>query len=172
MALPLTGSRLRPKAPRRFFRILLVRGHVDLIFEHPSGGRLYQAGAQDVPDDLSGLGVSLLAVATRAYERREAHGDVVFALFEDEEGLPDWRWGEIERVLRPAVARMASALERGEGVLSVCRAGINRSSLLTGLTLREVSGLGGEEIVALIRARRDPGCLGNEDFCNVVRYGF
>lgn len=149
-----------------------MRGEVDLIYEHPSGGRLYQAGVHAVPADVSGLGVSLLVVATELYERQPGHPDVVLALFPDEEGLPDWRWKQIEQAVVPAVARMVAALEAGEGVLAVCRAGINRSSMLSGLALNAASDLTPQEVVARIRERRDPGCLGNEDFLSVVLYGF
>ncbi|MEZ6188836.1 MAG: hypothetical protein R3F62_28010 [Planctomycetota bacterium] len=149
-----------------------MRGDVDLIFEHPSGGRLYQSGFQAVPDDLTTLGVSLLVVATEKYQRHPSHENVVLTLFPDEEGLPNWRWAQIERMVVPAVATMVAALEAGEGVLAVCRAGINRSSLLTGLALNAVSGLRPQQVVELIRARHDPGCLRNEDFESVVLYGF
>lgn len=149
-----------------------MRGEVDLIFEHPSGGRLYQSGFHAVPEDLSNLGVSLLVVATERYRRQQSHKNVVLTLFPDEEGLPDWRWLQIENMVRPAVQKMATALEAGKGVLSVCRAGINRSSFLSALAISAVSDLEPLEVIAMIREKRDPDCLNNEDFRKVVLYGF
>ena len=143
-----------------------------LLFEHPSGGRLYQSGVMAVPDDPSELGISLIVAASTKYQQREKHENVVIALFRDEIGLPDWRWKQIEDMVVPAVREMAATLKAGKGVLSVCRAGINRSSLMSGLALNAVSDLTPQEVVALIRERRGYDCLFNEDFRNVVLYGF
>jgi protein-tyrosine phosphatase len=145
---------------------------VTLLFEHPSGGKLYQSGYQAVPEDPSELGISLIVAATTKYRRQEKHENVIITLFKDKIGMPEWRWNQIEDMIVPAVRLMVATLSSGKGVLSVCRAGINRSSLLSGLTLNAASGLTPQEVVALIRERRGIECLFNEDFRNVVLYGF
>jgi protein-tyrosine phosphatase len=145
---------------------------ITLLFEHPSGGRLYQSGFQAVPEDPSELGISLIVTASKKYQRQEKHEDVILAQFKDEVGMPDWRWKQIEDMVVPAVRKMVEVLESGGGVLSVCRAGINRSSLLSGLAIKAVSDLSPEEVIALIRTRRGFDCLFNEDFKNIVLHGF
>lgn len=145
---------------------------VTLLFEHPSGGKLYQSGYQAVPEDPSELGISLIVAATTKYRRQEKHENVIITLFKDSMGLPDWRWKQIEDMVVPAVKLMAATLSSGKNVLSVCRAGINRSSLLSGLTLNAASDLTPQEVVTLIRQRRGLECLFNEDFKNIVLYGF
>ena len=82
------------------------------------------------------------------------------------------RWARIEEMVVPAVERMVATLEAGKGVLAMCREGINRASLLSALTLKEVSDLPPQEIIALIRARRGWDCLHNADFRDVVLNGF
>ena len=143
-----------------------------LLFEHPSGGRLYQSGFQAVPENPSDLGISLIVAASKKYQRQEKHKNVILARFYDKVGMSDQRWARIEEMVVPAVKEMASTLEGGEGVLSVCREGINRASLLSALTLKEVSDLPPQEIIALIRARRGWDCLHNADFRDVVLNGF
>jgi protein-tyrosine phosphatase len=143
-----------------------------MIYEHPSGGKLYQSGINEVPEDPADLGVSLIVAATSKYRPNEKHTNYSHIPFKDEVGMPDWKWKQIEDMVVPAVKLMVSTLRAGKGVLSVCRAGINRSSLLTGLTLRETTDLRPQEIVDLIRSRRSYECLFNEDFRDTVLHGF
>ena len=143
-----------------------------LIYEHPSGGRLYQSGYQGVPEDPAEIDVTLIVTASKKYRRGEKHENVLFATFKDARGMPAWEWRWIEETVVPAVQQMAETLRRGKGVLSVCRAGLNRSSVLTGLVLREVSDLPPMEIVKLIREKRGVDCLHNPEFTNVVLHGF
>jgi protein-tyrosine phosphatase len=66
-----------------------------------------------------------------------------------------------------AVARLgADLVRRGQGVLSHCGMGLNRSALVAGLILMEL-GMRGEEAVRLLRARR-PGALYNERFAEYL----
>lgn len=56
----------------------------------------------------------------------------------------------------------------GARILIHCQAGLNRSSLVTGLLLRRL-GHTGDDAVKLIRRARDEACLCNEDFERYVR---
>ena len=143
-----------------------------LLYEHPSGGRLFQSGYQGVPDDPSELGISLIVAASKKYRRQPKHENVILAQFRDEAGMSDHHWDRIEEMVIPAVRRMVATLEAGKGVLAMCREGINRSSLLSGLTLKAVSDLSPKEVVDLIRSRRGYECLHNLDFRDVILYGF
>lgn len=143
-----------------------------LLFEHSSGGRLYQSGFQAVPEDLSELGISLIVAASKKYRRRKQHENVILAQFNDKVGMSDQYWDQIEEMVVPAVREMARTLEAGKGVLSVCREGINRASFLSALTIMAVSDLPPQVVIALIRARRGWDCLHNSDFRDVILYGF
>lgn len=148
------------------------RAKLSLIFEHSSGGKLYQSGILGVPEKPADLGISLLVVAYPSFEEGPLHKNVLYTPFLDREDMNDWEWAQIEKMLIPAVREMARLIRSGQSVLSVCRAGINRSSLISGLLLREITELSPEAIIDLIRERRDPECLNNEDFRKVVLYGF
>jgi len=69
-----------------------------------------------------------------------------------------------ERVMLQRIAtHLAAAVRGGKKVLVSCAQGINRSGLLTALTLRELTGMSGLDAVRLIRRKR-PGALSNESF--------
>jgi hypothetical protein len=69
-----------------------------------------------------------------------------------------------------AVATIADSVTDGRQVLVRCQAGMNRSGLIVGLTLREL-GLTGDEAVDLIRTQRWHQCLRNPMFERYVRKG-
>jgi hypothetical protein len=75
----------------------------------------------------------------------------------------------VERI-HAVVAKVAAAM-RGDdapgAVYTVCQHGMNRSGLFAGLLLREM-GMGGEDVVELIRKRR-PGALSNLTFVQMIR---
>ncbi len=58
-------------------------------------------------------------------------------------------------------------IEAGQAVLTMCRAGRNRSGLLSGLILKEL-GYTGEQAIQLIQQQR-PLSLYNEHFCDHLR---
>lgn len=60
--------------------------------------------------------------------------------------------------------------ERGECVLVRCQAGLNRSSLIAGLALIYL-GMSGPDAVQLIRTRRSPWALCNEDYAEYLSLG-
>lgn len=72
--------------------------------------------------------------------------------------------------IREAVQATANAVIDGRQVLVRCQAGMNRSGLIVGLTLREL-GLEGYEAVNLIRTQRWHQCLRNPVFEHYVQKG-
>lgn len=67
-----------------------------------------------------------------------------------------------------AAALVATAVQAGRRVLVTCRAGWNRSGLVTGLALGRM-GLSGDTIVNLIRQARGEDALCNPTFEKMVR---
>jgi protein-tyrosine phosphatase len=85
-------------------------------------------------------------------------GDVyVYWPIEDEPHMPD------ERTLRSLAQFMSGLLDAGHNLLVHCRSGLNRASLVNGLTL-VTRGMTPVEAVARLRKRRDPTVLSNETF--------
>lgn len=59
---------------------------------------------------------------------------------------------------------VANALTRGKTVLVTCAMGINRSALVAALGLGLITSLNADQLLTLLRARRNPDCLSNPHF--------
>lgn len=78
--------------------------------------------------------------------------------------FPDGELGpQVLRQAALAASRVADALRMSKKVLVRCQAGLNRSSLVAGMALIDL-GFSGEDAVQVIRARRSPWALCNEDY--------
>jgi hypothetical protein len=174
---------------------------VDLIYTHPiSGGQIYQCGAREIPGNdesfridhydadaiiaaLDEENISILALTAKGYQPRfdspHPYLDVIHIPFQDRVLLEEWKIAQIETMVKRAAKKMGAAVERGERVLSTCRGGINRSSLLTAFIIKWVEDRGSwdgrltsQQIIHMIRRMRDGRCLGNELFEAIVLHGF
>lgn len=81
-----------------------------------------------------------------------------------EEEVPDER---ARRSLTRAAVRAAEFARRGELVLISCHAGVNRSSLVTGLVIHALTGMSGGRITQVIREGR-PKALSSRTFLKLV----
>lgn len=63
-----------------------------------------------------------------------------------------------------AARDVTRSIAAGKRVLVTCAMGRNRSALVTGLALGQLTLMNWQQIVALIRARRHPECLSNDAF--------
>jgi protein-tyrosine phosphatase len=68
-----------------------------------------------------------------------------------------------EIVLRGLADFITRLMDAGHNVLVHCHSGMNRASLVSGLTL-VAAGMSPEEAVERLRERRDPNVLNNETF--------
>lgn len=74
----------------------------------------------------------------------------------------------IPRGLEFVAYDLAQYIRLGRGVIVHCRAGRNRSGLLSALVVREVTGCTGEEALAHVQRAR-PNALANPHFCAYLR---
>lgn len=82
--------------------------------------------------------------------------------------FPDSRLDEHAKELAVDAAELiASGVTAGKRVLSRCQAGLNRSSLMAGLALVNL-GFTGDDAVQLIRARRSPWALCNDEYARFI----
>lgn len=107
--------------------------------------------------------------------RRDYPFDLVVTLYADAHPVPwhveELRFGFYDAGLAPESAERAIALARyahsrwqqGARVLIRCQAGVNRSGLVTALTLM-LDGHSAADAIALMRERRSPAVLTNADF--------
>lgn len=79
--------------------------------------------------------------------------------------IPDGKLeaGTVER-LREVACRQATLIRGGAAVVNHCRAGRNRSALLSALTYRILTGSTGQEARLAVQKAR-PAALANEHFC-------
>lgn len=75
---------------------------------------------------------------------------------------------EIRLVLGAARA-ISQALERGQQALVTCSAGLNRSALVASLALGRITRLSTDDLLNLMRLRRDPRALYNKHFQDLLR---
>ena len=179
---------------------------MDLIYEHESGGKLYQCGAGEIPgtpdpwyykwyrdpekypplqrklvhdtisDALNALEINYLVLAgeyqpsfkTTAFE-------TISCSFDDKYDMDEAQTSALVAMLRPIISDLAQKLSQGKSILSTCWAGVNRSSLVSGLTLKALKKDGkpvfrGPEVVDLIRNKRRSTCLNNPVFHELVFY--
>lgn len=79
--------------------------------------------------------------------------------------LPDAEISHAELKRALVTSRLvANALVDKQRVLVTCAMGINRSAFVASLALGQVTTLSADDLIALMRARRDALCLGNAHF--------
>lgn len=133
------------------------------------GGHDYNVGyngTQEIkpvyPRDYFDLTVSMYR---RGIEFEPTGGEHIETLFPDS-GLTD----EVIAQAVDASLWIANGVREGRRVLSRCQAGLNRSSLVAGLAMVRL-GYSGADAVQLIRARRSPWALCNEEFADFLSSG-
>lgn len=169
-----------------------------LIYKHPSsGGELHQSGAMEIPGIARTLNTHGYIHCEEVVKGLEAHDFSILVLtaggfqpaielgksddsdlrvihlpFADDENMSDHDVAKVEKMIRTTSFDLARAIENGQKVLSTCWAGINRSSLLTAFTLRDLTTMATQDIIDLIRSQRSDRCLNNTLFERIVLYDF
>lgn len=134
---------------------------------------LYQGSLPPTGTKLKDAGIDVVVLCTKNYQppRNEFEGvEVIRSPISDSERLSR---GRIRLALRTS-EKMADAIKDGKTVLSTCRAGMNRSSLHSALTMLRL-GEEPEEIIEKIRKARGPYALtqgGSALFLDLIRAKF
>lgn len=106
---------------------------------------------------------TLVVLCAREIQPSECPGTVLRVPLDDCDELTSSEW----TLAQSTADRIASAVARGTRVLVTCHAGLNRSGLVTALTLRRLTGLSGAECVSIVRDRRHRA-LCNDYFARLV----
>lgn len=126
--------------------------------------RLWQGALPQWPEQLQGFDVLLLCALE--LQPPSTHMPVVRVVrIPLDDAKPSV---EDVRAVRRTARRCAQAWRSGQRLLITCAAGLNRSGLITGLTLRQL-GYSGDQAVTLIRQARGPNALSNRWFEQLVR---
>lgn len=131
---------------------------------------LYQGSLAPTGTKLKDAGIDVVVLCTKNYQppREDFKGvQVIRSPMSDSDRLSR---GKIRLALRTS-ERMADAIKEGKTVLSTCRAGMNRSSLHSAMTMLRL-GEEPEEIIKKIRKARGPHALtqgGSALFLDLIR---
>jgi len=133
-----------------------------LIYQHPSGGKLYQAGAKEIPDILRRKNISLLVLAAEEYQPRHISGtngtftaaEVIYAPLKDTILFSPQEYRKTVERAQKVANHIANHISVGNNVLSTCWAGLNRSGLISGLAISQLSDIPGNQIVKQIKNKR------------------
>ena len=71
--------------------------------------------------------------------------------------------------LRRLTVELAREVRLDRRVLVTCQMGLNRSGLIVAATLMRLTGATADEVIGLVRARRDPWALSNPVFEELLR---
>lgn len=146
---------------------------MDLVYRHKSGGTLWQGGIKDVDDlernhnpEIHVIGLFAQEVpvpSLRNYEVLE-HG------FDDNRWMREPEAQELAKLVDEVSDKVASRVRSGKGVLSSCHMGLNRSGLVSALTLMKLVNLEPDEAIGLVRVARGSDALHNNVFVDIIRW--
>jgi len=142
---------------------------MNLIYTHRSGGQLWQGDKGDVKELLRHPSDRIALIGLFAQEIQPSdpngHYELLKGGFNDNEAAGEDELKKVAAVADSASDKFASALREGKGCLSSCHMGLNRSGLVTALTLMKAGGLRPREAINLIRMTRSPQ-QGMQALCN------
>jgi hypothetical protein len=128
--------------------------------------RLFQGGFPPPGDGLAKAGMDVLVLCARQHQDAAAYPNVEVILAPGDDDERPHRLALFIDGWKEAGHLVAEHIRAGHSVLVTCMQGLNRSGMVTGLALRELTGWTGVEIVEHIKRTR-PGALFNATF---VRY--
>jgi hypothetical protein len=141
-----------------------------------TGGKLYQAGVREIPQILRDNNISLLILAAREYQPKHISGtrgrfslaDKIYVPLRDTVLFTPKEFKNTVKRAKSAAEHAVDYISRGKNVLSTCQAGWNRSGIISGLALVDLTGIPGKQVVRHIRKKRSSSALSNPLFASVV----
>lgn len=149
---------------------------MSLIFRHPSGSKMYQCGAKEIPSYLANKDIGLLVLSAKEYQPKSLRKNPDLFKGVSRVYVPLKDKASFSRpALEDTISRAAQAsthvvnnLSKGNNVLVTCWAGINRSGLISGMALISMLGCTGKEAVRLVRKGRGDIALYNPLFQKIL----
>lgn len=133
------------------------------IYQHPSGGRLFQVGVSEIQPLVETRPIHLIIFNAAGIQPKGVFPSIakVYVPFEDTTRLDVFEIADVLDKVERASDVACQYLSQGKNVISSCAAGLNRSGLTSALTLHKCSPLSKLEIVNRIRKYRHPSALSN-----------
>jgi protein-tyrosine phosphatase len=127
------------------------------------GDYLYQGSLPPEGLGVRNLGFDALVLCARQYQDGRYEGIMVLKCPMDDATLTEVEWN---RAVDAAV-RVSNLVRQHKKVLVTCRMGINRSGLVSALTVHLLTGWNGRECVRYVQLCR-PGALSNGSFVRAL----
>ena len=134
---------------------------------------LWQGSVPEPGTYVAEAGFDVLVLSAREHQRSSIYYpgvQVLHAPNDDNERYPFTR--EKLRIALHAARQSAEAIKEGKSVLVTCAAGLNRSGLISALTLHFLHGWSGAQCIKVVREKRglwrDPQPLSNDEFVTVL----
>lgn len=143
---------------------------LDLIYDNPPQGKIYQTSYREVPHDLAVANIHLVVFTAEECPPLNHHQGAVLEYHPNDDKQVDSSNPLYAKMLASASKAanfVATAVQAGKNVLITCHMGVNRSSLVTCLAIKKVSKLSAWEIINLIKAKRQ-GTLTNGSFMTMI----
>jgi protein-tyrosine phosphatase len=139
---------------------------VSIIYTHPSGGKLFQVGAQEIPNILKNNDIHLIIYTAKEWQPFKSNPliDKIFIPLDDTANLTAKEIITTLKLTDTASDAACRYLNAGKNVISSCAAGLNRSGLTSAFTLKKCTNAGRQEIINHIRNTRHPHALSNTLF--------
>jgi len=111
--------------------------------------------------------ISVIGLFAQEYQPDDPHGnfELIKIGYDDNPNAENVELSQVANLADGASDTFSDRLRNGKSCLSSCAAGLNRSGLVTALTLMKVAGMGPDEAVQHIRRLRDPQ-QGMSSLCN------
>lgn len=139
------------------------------IFTHKSGAQLWQGDRRDVERLIRHRDhpISVIGLFAQEYQPDDQHGsfELLKLGYDDNDGAESVELSQIANLADGAADTFSDRLRAGKSCLSSCWMGLNRSSLVTALTLMKVTSMSPDEAVRHIRRLRNPQ-QGMSALCN------
>lgn len=144
---------------------------MSLLHKHSSGGSLHQCGKREIPYKLKLEPISLLILAAKEFQPQEtfAQVDRILVPLTDSSSLSGKKLRKTLAAAEKIAAHATQKITEGHHVLSTCMAGWNRSGLISGLIIQNLTGAPGKDIVNHIRKERSVFALSNPIFAEYIR---
>ena len=148
---------------------------MDLIYQHRDPqdlpGSIWQSGYREIPHDLASAHIHVVIYSASECPPLDHHSGAKLSYYPNDDAMFPEKSKFFIALLenaRAAVPEVVRAVCEGKNVLVTCSQGINRSSLVTGLAIKQLAPkMDSQDIVDLIKAKRK-GALSNGNFIQMI----
>jgi len=137
---------------------------------------MYQCGAKEIPGYLKNKDISLLVLSAEEYQPKSLRKNPslfkgvtrVYVPLKDKASFSKPALTDTIRRASQAAGHTIDALSKGRNALVTCWMGINRSGLISGMSLIDMLGCSGKDAIRIVREGRGNFALYNPLFQKIL----